>query len=642
MKLFFTLFRSTYLSFQSLVDRSRRVTHRHSISNKINYGYGLTLTIAVVGTTAGIILGDHYQQKARAQEEYAQQEIRLLNRLGSSILQAQTHQQQLIYLVKKPEVLQREYSQFLKYSAEANQLWSKFISNDDTKNSQVKESSNEIKRVRIIRQIYQGSLDTYIQRTKEIFKQINPPNLRPEEFEAAQQRLWNFNKDPQVHLISHLSDDLDDLLQLAYEEQEEAEASFSAAEAIRVRIIAGSILISVVGAILLALYNTQTIVRPIQAVTAVAQRVTKDGNFDLQTPVTTEDEVGVLAVSLNSLIRWIGQYTEELELARQTLEMRVEERTQELSQKNQQLLQTHNQLNQALQNLQQAQVQLIQTEKMSSLGQLVAGVAHEINNPLNFISNNIEHANNHTQELLELVNLYQRQYPNPAPIIQEHIEAIDFDFIVEDIAKILASMKMGAERMNQLVLSLRNFSRLDEAEVKPVNIYEGIESTLLILNHQLKHGIEVIKQYEDLPLVECYPAQLNQVFMNILQNAIDALETETEQHNKQIVIKTQRVAPNQIKVQIRDNGSGIPAKIKAKIFDPFFTTKGMGKGTGLGLSIGYQIINKHQGKIEVNSQLGEGTEFAIYLPIKQLVSPTVATSDQLQSVESPSCQATIA
>jgi signal transduction histidine kinase len=194
-------------------------------------------------------------------------------------------------------------------------------------------------------------------------------------------------------------------------------------------------------------------------------------------------------------------------------------------------------------------------------------------------------------------------------------------------------MEMGAERMRQLVLSLRNFSRVDEAEVKLVNLHEGIESTLLILNHQLKQRIEVVKQYGDLPLVECYPAQLNQVFMNILQNAIDALQDAGERPHKQIVIKTETVAGNQIQVRIQDNGPGMPSEIKNKIFDPFFTTKAVGKGTGLGLSICFQIINKHQGQMEVIAQPNQGTEFAIALPIQQPHSSVVATSDKLPAAE---------
>lgn len=361
----------------------------------------------------------------------------------------------------------------------------------------------------------------------------------------------------------------------------------------------------------------KAITRPLQAVTKVAQQVTREGNFYLQVPVTTQDEVGLLAVSFNSLIQRVAEYTHDLEVARHTLEKRVEERTQELFHKHQQLLQTNNQLSQVLQNLQQTQSQLIQTEKMSSLGQMVAGVAHEINNPLNFITGNLEYVNSYAQDLLDVLQLYQQQYPKPTSTIQNKIEEVELEFLTEDLMKMICSMKMGAERIAEIVLSLRNFARLDQAEMKFVNIYEGIDSTLLILSYKLKHGIEVVKQYADLPLIECYPSQLNQVFLNIINNAVDALLTQTEQTVKQIVIQTAiDTTPNHFQVRIKDNGSGISSEIKAKIFDPFFTTKSVGQGTGLGLSICYQIIKKHHGDIEVVS-LDQGTEFVIVLPIQQ-------------------------
>jgi len=614
----------------------KRVTCRLSIGSKISCGYALALSIAVVGTTAGIIIGDHYQQQAKEQEKDAQEEIRLLNQLQTRLLQTRTHEHELIYSLEQPERLQNEVSHLIKHAAELKRLWSEFKSSEgNTKNSKVEELPQEIEMARGILQNHQGLVEAYLHQIEEFLKQIDGSNLKPEELEATQKLILNFNKGSLPLEINHLSDNLTELLKLTYEEFEQAEANTIAAQGLRVRLIVVSMLLSVAIATFLALYTSRAIARPLRAVTDVAQQVTEDGDFNLQAPVATEDEVGVLAVSLNSLIQRVAVYTQELELARQTLERRVDERTQELSQKNQQLLQAHNQLSQTLQNLQQTQAQLIQTEKMSSLGQMIAGVAHEINNPLNFIYNNLEYANNYTQDLLKLVRLYQQQYSNPTAVIQDQTEAIDLDFLVEDLPKTLSSMEMGAERMRQLVLSLRNFSRVDEAEVKLVNLHEGIESTLLILNHQLKQRIEVVKQYGDLPLVECYPAQLNQVFMNILQNAIDALQDAGERPHKQIVIKTETVAATQIQVRIQDNGPGMPSEIKDKIFDPFFTTKAVGKGTGLGLSICFQIINKHQGQMEVIAQPNQGTEFAIALPIQQPHSSAVATSDKLPTADIP-------
>ncbi|MEH2104843.1 MAG: ATP-binding protein [Nostoc sp.] len=277
--------------------------------------------------------------------------------------------------------------------------------------------------------------------------------------------------------------------------------------------------------------------------------------------------------------------------------------------------------------------QLVHSEKMSSLGQLVAGVAHEINNPINFISGNVGYANQYIQDLLRLLQLYQQNYPNPVTEIQKQTEAIDLDFLIADLPSLLTSMTVGAERITEIVLSLRNFSRLDNAEMKAVNIHEGIDNTLMILEHRLKPKsnnlvIEVIKEYGDLPLVECYAGQLNQVFMNLLANAIDALEEAVENgewevreealSTPQISILTKLTSENQVVICIGDNGIGIPEKVQKQLFEPFFTTKPVNKGTGLGLSISHQIITqKHQGKLECISAPGKGTEFIIVIPLNQ-------------------------
>lgn len=290
------------------------------------------------------------------------------------------------------------------------------------------------------------------------------------------------------------------------------------------------------------------------------------------------------------------------------------------------------QLSQALQVVQKTQSQLVQTEKMSSLGQLVAGIAHEINNPVNFIYGNLDHAKTYAEELVRVIKAYQEHYSQPVVPIQSILEEVDVDFVATDFPKILASMKMGSDRIRQIVQSLRTFSRLDQAERKPVDIHEGIESTLLILQHRLKlngilPGIQIVKEYGHLPLIECYAGQLNQVFMNILSNAIDALETrdltrppETIKANpSRIKIQTQLVhneTQKQAVICIADNGNGMPETVKSRIFDPFFTTKPVGKGTGLGLSISYQVVTeKHGGMLRCVSQQGQGTEFWITLPI---------------------------
>ncbi len=315
----------------------------------------------------------------------------------------------------------------------------------------------------------------------------------------------------------------------------------------------------------------------------------------------------------------IARVTTHLKLRHlsQTLEQKVEERTSELKT--------------ALQQVQQSQVQLVQSEKMAVLGQLVAGIAHEINNPVNFILGNLDYTKEYTKSLLGFVQLYQKHYPNPIAEIQDHAKELELEFLQEDLLKILDSMKMGTDRICEIVRSLRNFSHVDEAECKAVDIHEGIKSTLLILQHRLKSNsehpaIQIIQDYGQLPLIECYAGSLNQVFMNILANAIDALEEfsakytyqENQKNPRQITIRTSMIDSQTVQIAIADNGAGIPEEIQQRIFDPFFTTKPVGKGTGMGMSISYQIITKkHHGKLFCNSTLNKGSEFIIQIPLRQ-------------------------
>ncbi len=319
--------------------------------------------------------------------------------------------------------------------------------------------------------------------------------------------------------------------------------------------------------------------------------------------------------------RQIAQYA--LKKANQELELRVEQRTQELSDKNIQLKQT-------VKELQQTQTQLIHAEKMSSLGQMVAGIAHEINNPLNFISGNLKHTQTFIQDLFKLIDIYQQHYSTPPEVIQTAIENIDLDFVRQDFTQIIGSMMQGVNRIQGIVKSLRTFSRLDEAELKEVDIHESIDSTLLMLQYRLQSNhnqceICLVKEYAVLPLVECYSSELNQVILNILSNAIDALEEQRlqcmiEQNNTRtsnLCIRTEVISNSWIGIHIIDNGTGIDESIKHKIFDPFFTTKTVGKGTGLGLSVSYQIItNRHSGKLYC-TKIGQGTEIVIEIPVTQ-------------------------
>lgn len=326
-------------------------------------------------------------------------------------------------------------------------------------------------------------------------------------------------------------------------------------------------------------------------------------------------------------------------------------------------------LQDALKNLKQSQVQEIQNEKMIALGQLIAGIAHEVNNPISFIYGNLQYANQYIQDLVKIIQAYQQEYPQPTPKIQQAIKDIDLNFVMQDLQNLMGAIYGGSDRIREIVIALQNFSRHDEAEMKLVNIHQGIDSTLLMLQHRLKATphrpeIDVVKKYGNLPLISCYASELNQVFMHLLNNAIDALEvdeendsqqvrvnprfrlitsrvdplwltvrqaqvnlqpsrltkmmTEVATRNPQIQIRTELVDSQAVRIAIADNGVGIAESWQSRLFDPFFTTKVVGKGCGLGLSISYQIIvQKHKGLITCSSSSGQGAEFVMTIPIQQ-------------------------
>lgn len=380
-------------------------------------------------------------------------------------------------------------------------------------------------------------------------------------------------------------------------------------------------------------------------VTALRDRNGQLRGFSTVTRDITERKEAqeALEEAYNQLEKRVEERTQELQTANTLLKQEISDRKQTeaaLRQSKARLKEQAKHLEQALQELHSTQAQLIQNEKMSSLGQLVAGVAHEINNPISFIYGNIEHANHYIQDLLHLLNLYQKYYPQPSAEIDSVAEAIDLDFLRADMPKVLSSMKLGAERIRQIVLSLRNFARHDEADMKFVDIHEGLDSTLKLLRNRLRGtngqpGIQLIQAYGELPFVECYAGLLNQVFMNILNNAVDALENQPEP--RIITIKTDvgcgeesnfnpySLPPTpHVVIRIKDNGPGMTQEVYRRLFEPFFTTKPIGKNTGLGLYVSYQIVVKqHGGQLRCISSPGKGTEFFIEIPVQQTTNASL-------------------
>jgi signal transduction histidine kinase len=546
------------------------------IGQKISYGYALAIGIAIFGTAAGQRLGDYFRKQALVQVNVAQQQQQLLQNLQNTVFEARSHAARLPTVLGNTVWLQYEQDRFLWKINEAKILISEIES--FARQNPDKLATEEAEFQAILKESARV-IDYYAQLINLQLKEAEVWNLQPNSIESAQLQMLRTSSGQEAIVLDNFAQSLNELISAVEIHKQQGAEALEEAEGLRNRIILGSMLISALIAVALADKTSRAIAQPIETVTNVAQQVARESNFNLQVPVTTQDEIGVLAVSFNQLIQRVSEYTQELK---------------------------------------QTQSQLIQTEKMSSLGQMVAGIAHEINNPVNFIGGNIDYANKYIQDLADLVTLYQEYYPNPPDAILERIEDIELEFLREDLPKTLSSMKMGADRIHEIVVSMRNFSRSDDGNMKSADIHEGIDSTLVILNHRLKQGIQVIKQYGKLPAVECSPAQLNQVFMNVIGNAIDALE-EVKKGDKgyspTIWISTEVTADNTVTVKIRDNGPGIAAGCAQQIFDPFFTTKSIGKGTGLGLAISYQIVAKHHGKIEVNSQIGQGTEFVITLPV---------------------------
>lgn len=575
-----------------------------SIRRKIGFGYAIAVGITLLGTGSGLAIGDFYQHQAQQQLNHAIKQEQLLNELQRSVLYMKLNHHEFINLISKPQLFAQKRAQFETYMISINKTIAELESSE--KITHLENLDNFLYTCAAIASQYSQEIAT-------VLYHADSNKLTAQQRKLKQQEIENFGTSTISLKFDVLLLEMMSFIQQSQQRQTFADISVQNARILRTQIVALSMLLSISIATILAIYTSRAIARPLETVTQIAQQASEEVNFALQVPVVTQDEVGMVAIALNRLISRVSEYTQELEIAHETLEKRVAERTEELSE-------NHQQLTAALQALQERQAQLIQNEKMSSLGQMVAGVAHEINNPINFIYGNLDYTNSYVQDLLDLLQLYQQHYPVPTAAIQEKMGSIDLEFLTEDFSQILLSMKSGTDRIRKIILSLRNFSRLDESEIKTIDIHEGIESTLLLLNHRFQSEIRVVKKYGDLTLVECYPSLLNQVFMNMINNAIDALQEDQKKggfvdETPTIIIQTSQIERDRITISFWNNGSAIPSELLGKLFDPFFTTKPVGQGTGLGLTICYQIIERHKGKIEVFSAPDKGTEFVISLPI---------------------------
>ncbi|MDY7019942.1 MAG: ATP-binding protein [Cyanobacteriota bacterium] len=600
---------------------------RWSLSQKILAGYGLAFTVTITGIITGLTLSNQAERKALAIEAEAIEDVENISDLQGSLLKLIVHQDSLLAELNKTiedsydnlniesatGQIQTKLINFQEVYEAFAEAWQEFQESDEFEEEDDDEDAEdrdgvtetEAEIAASILEDHQASVNDYLRQVNSFLESVDPSILTPELIFQFQEEVVRLNQSDFIVDLDSFIDKIVALAEATQEEQQEAIEVLARASATQIKIILTSILLSGLTGLFLMYIISRILLRPLEEITQTTTQSIQQKNFDLAVTVSSQDEVGVLAQTFNAYMQFVKELLTKSETTNQKLKATLKE-------------------------LNLTQAQMIQQEKMSSLGQLVAGIAHEINNPVNFIHGNLTHVEQYSQDLLKLVELYQQQYPNPGKEIERETEEIDLEFIQTDLPKTISSMKIGSDRIREIVLALRIFSRLQEAEVKAINIHEGLDSTLMILQHRLKASperaeIQVIKDFGQLPLVECFSGLLNQVFMNILSNAIDALEDlSTErtaqkpiQHPSQIKISTALVNEKWVKIAIADNGIGIPQEIQQQIFDPFFTTKPVGKGTGMGMSISYQIITeRHHGKLECFSTEGQGTEFVILIPVQ--------------------------
>lgn len=580
--------------------------------------YGLAFAVTLTGIVTGFGISLQIKREAFAIQAEAIEDVEFVSFLKESLFKLLLYKQITINIPEAHTKIMVEKSQgkiasLLEAHENFKRDWENFRASDELNELEETDgvTETEAKLAVIILKDHEAAINEYIEEMDELFLQVSPSAIKAEQIPFIQENLRQLDQSTFITDLESFIEKITALADATEEEKQAATELLQQASVNQVSIMLVSTLLSGLSGLGLVVALSHQVLLPLRTITKTTQQSVKNACYNLQIPVTSQDEVGTLAETFNDYAQFVRRIL-----------------TQQKD--------TNQQLQKMLKDLCCAQAQMIQTEKMSSLGQLIAGIAHEINNPVTFIYSNLTYVRKYTQNLLGLIHLYQRHYPHPVPEIQNRVEDIDLEFIQEDLPKTLTSMKVGSDRIGGIVRSLRNFSHKNDAELKPTDIHQGLDDTLVILQHRLKAlsnhpKIHVIRDYAMLPMVECYGGLLNQVFMNVISNAIDALEEDMAKHPyeenlenpstitlRTSLVDTPSIEKEWVQIEISDNGPGVPKDIQKSIFDPFFTTKPIGKGSGIGLSISYQIITeRHGGKLECLSMPGRGTRFAIQIPLKQ-------------------------